>query len=226
MKKMVTTSLLALGFVSATVQAGSVVESGYARDARDVVVKSGAGLCWRTDRQTSSTAETGCPSEPAAPPQVVATAPVAVPADVPEKKLKLITELAKPAAPPACELTYTLGNGETFAFDGAALTRVAKSAIDRDVIARLADCDRGTPIRVSGRTDYLGSQQYNLKLSAKRAKAVADYLMASGVAASRIEAVALGESAPVQTCDRKLNRTQLIACLAPDRSTEIKVGRR
>ncbi|WP_456341880.1 OmpA family protein [Thermovibrio sp.] len=49
---------------------------------------------------------------------------------------------------------------------------------------------------VEGHTDNTGSAEYNLKLSKKRAQAVANYLIAKGVPADRIEVVGYGESRP------------------------------
>lgn len=52
-------------------------------------------------------------------------------------------------------------------------------------------------IEVQGYTDNTGSEKYNQKLSQKRANAVKDYLIAKGVAASRLTAVGYGEANPI-----------------------------
>ncbi|MDP3825856.1 MAG: OmpA family protein, partial [Polaromonas sp.] len=76
-------------------------------------------------------------------------------------------------------------------------------------------------VTVTGYTDRLGSDAYNLKLSQQRAEAVRNYLTSKGVAANRLTAVGKGESNPVVTCnDRK--RTDLINCLAPNRRVEVE----
>lgn len=208
-KTMLASLLAALAFASAA-HAEAVAGSGYVRDARGVIVKSGHGLCWRTGYWTPAMAEAECD------PDLVKRAAVA-----PEQQLKPATEMARPV----CEFGYTLGNGETFAFDTATLTPAAKSAIDREVIARLRACDERTPLRVTGHTDYLGSQSYNQKLSVRRAEAVANHLAANGVAAARIELKAAGEGAPLKDCASKQQRKPLLACLAPNRRTVIEVGR-
>ncbi len=61
-------------------------------------------------------------------------------------------------------------------------------------------------VRVEGHTDSSGSDDYNLKLSQRRAEAVAAYLVAGGIAADRLSAVGYGESAPVAPNDTKENR--------------------
>jgi len=48
-------------------------------------------------------------------------------------------------------------------------------------------------ITVFGNADRLGSEAYNLSLSASRAKKVKDYLVSQGIQANRIKTVAYGE---------------------------------
>ena len=52
-------------------------------------------------------------------------------------------------------------------------------------------------IEISGHTDHTGNKQYNQLLSEKRAKAVVDYLIAHGIAESRLSALGYGDSKPV-----------------------------
>lgn len=65
-------------------------------------------------------------------------------------------------------------------------------------------------ILVAGYTDASGNAQFNQQLSEQRAKAVADYLIAQGVKANRVEFKGLGSSNPVADSDteegRRLNR--------------------
>ncbi len=69
-------------------------------------------------------------------------------------------------------------------------------------------------IRVVGHTDRVGSPAANRRLAAKRARAVADFLVASGVPADLIEIDGMGEAgAPVSTDDavaEPLNRSVAI----------------
>lgn len=62
-----------------------------------------------------------------------------------------------------------------------------------------------TRIRVEGHTDKTGSDSYNLQLSQKRAQAVRDILVQTGVAGSRIQTVGMGSQYPVSS-DNALNR--------------------
>jgi len=52
-------------------------------------------------------------------------------------------------------------------------------------------------VEIQGYTDNTGSAKYNKQLSQKRANAVRDFLIAKGVAASRLTAVGYGEANPV-----------------------------
>lgn len=63
-------------------------------------------------------------------------------------------------------------------------------------------------IKVQGHTDSIGSEQYNLDLSPKRADAVRDYLIKRGVGADRLIAKGLGESVPIATNDTPEGRAE------------------
>ena len=59
---------------------------------------------------------------------------------------------------------------------------------------------------LSGHTDNAGSEDFNLKLSTKRAEAVKNYLINKGIAAERITAKGFGESMPIAPNDTEQNR--------------------
>jgi outer membrane protein OmpA-like peptidoglycan-associated protein len=68
----------------------------------------------------------------------------------------------------------------------------------------------GLKLAVEGHTDSIGTDEYNLTLSEKRADAVRDYLVSQGVSDSGITAQGFGKENPVATNDtsegRALNR--------------------
>jgi outer membrane protein OmpA-like peptidoglycan-associated protein len=55
-----------------------------------------------------------------------------------------------------------------------------------------------TTIQISGYTDGLGTEQYNNKLSDRRARACADYLVKKGIDKARISFVSFGKCCPVE----------------------------
>ncbi len=54
-------------------------------------------------------------------------------------------------------------------------------------------------IKIAGHTDNVGSDQYNLELSERRAFAVKDYLVSQGILESRIQYKGYGKSKPIST---------------------------
>lgn len=54
-----------------------------------------------------------------------------------------------------------------------------------------------TRIKVVGYTDSQGADAYNLGLSERRARSVADFLIAQGLSADKVSSEGLGESDPV-----------------------------
>ena len=80
-------------------------------------------------------------------------------------------------------------------------------------------------IFVTGHTDRLGSNEYNQKLSERRANAVKDYLVSNNVPADRINANGKGETQPVTRLDdcKGGPSIKVIACLQPDRRVHVEV---
>jgi OmpA-OmpF porin, OOP family len=58
--------------------------------------------------------------------------------------------------------------------------------------------DSTATIQISGFTDGRGSEEYNKKLSDKRAKACADYLIQKGIDTGRISFESFGACCPVE----------------------------
>jgi OOP family OmpA-OmpF porin len=140
------------------------------------------------------------------------------PAPVVQPEPAPVTPPPPPAPVPKFE-KYTLSSTELFAFDSAVLA-TAQPKLD-EIVKALKESPNVSNVVISGFTDRLGSDKYNLTLSEKRANAVRDYLVNSGVAATRLNAVGKGEASPVVTCTNK-KRTDLIKCLESNRRVEIE----
>lgn len=85
-------------------------------------------------------------------------------------------------------------SGVNFAFDSADLTAEAKKNLDAvaEVFIEFPD----TELMIEGHTDSTGDDNYNMKLSKRRADAVASYIKSKGVAANRFKVEAFGETRP------------------------------
>lgn len=92
------------------------------------------------------------------------------------------------------QVTFDDKSGVNFEFDSAELTDEAKDNLEKiaEVFLEFPDTD----LMIEGHTDPSGSEEYNMKLSERRAKSVQSYLVSAGVAASRMSVTAFGESAP------------------------------
>jgi outer membrane protein OmpA-like peptidoglycan-associated protein len=88
----------------------------------------------------------------------------------------------------------------------ATLKPGADRAIDR--LAQYLKDSAGTHVIIEGHTDSVGTDDYNLGLSQRRAQAVADALTSRGVSADRIQTKGLGKSYPVASNDTQAGRQQ------------------
>lgn len=131
-----------------------------------------------------------------------------------------------PAPAPVVETKrFTLKSDVLFTFNKATLKPEGQQALDQ-LYSQLSSMDpKDGSVVVLGFTDRIGSEQYNQKLSEKRAQSVVDYLVSKGIPSNKISARGMGKSNPVtgNTCDSVKGRNALIDCLAPDRRVEIDV---
>ncbi len=129
----------------------------------------------------------------------------------------LVKEEAKPApAPePMPETWKTLLEnkpvcieGANFEFDSAKLRSGEIKKLDE--VVSFAGKYQDAQLESSGHTCDIGTEEYNQKLSERRADSVKNYLVKKGVAAERITAVGYGESKPMADnktrAGRELNR--------------------
>lgn len=135
--------------------------------------------------------------------------------------------LAPPAPPPPAPAAVaqtmapiTLSSDALFGFDSATLSAQGKASLD-GLLARVQEASHIQNIMITGYTDRIGSDRYNLALSKRRAEAVRDYLAKRGVSPASMLVDGRGAAEPVVQCEDK-RRERLIACLAPNRRVEIK----
>ena len=88
-----------------------------------------------------------------------------------------------------------------YAFDKATLLPESKNALDSLIL--MLNENPNITIELSAHTAYRGAEDYNKKLSQKRAESVVNYLINHGIAADRLTAVGYGEEKP-KTIRRKV----------------------
>ncbi len=130
-----------------------------------------------------------------------------------------------PAFQPGVATKIALG-GDTLFKSGKSsikdLTAEGKAKLD-ELAGKIKAAGKVDTIRVIGHADKTGKASSNMKLSQKRAAAVASYLKAQGVKAGKIITAGKGDTQPVVQCDAKLPKAELIACHGPNRRVEVEV---
>lgn len=207
-------------------QVADAAAQGYLTDTRGAIVKDAFNLCWRTSGWSPALAVAECDPDlvPKPAPKPTPARP-AIPAPRPAAPAAAPKPTPKPvaAAPKRCDANVTLQSDQLFALGKADLSAGARARLDKDVVARLASCARVDAVVIEGHTDRLGSQQYNQKLSERRAENVKKYLASKGVDAKKIETIGMGKTVPAKFCPDTKNRKALIECLAPNRRAIISI---
>jgi OmpA-OmpF porin, OOP family len=102
---------------------------------------------------------------------------------------------------------YILKNIQ-FEFDSYVLLR--SSFVELDKVVEYLKQMPEVNIRLSGHTDFIGSDDYNLTLSRSRSRSVADYFISKGINSHRIVSYGFGKTRPImlEKTDeaRKINR--------------------
>lgn len=88
-------------------------------------------------------------------------------------------------------------------FDKATLRPESKKALDE--MAQMLRDNPHVTIELASHTDRKGSDDYNIRLSERRAKSVIDYLISAGIDPQRLSPKGYGESVP-KTVTKRINR--------------------
>lgn len=130
-----------------------------------------------------------------------------------------------------------------YEFDKADLTENSREALDR--LTKMLKENPNITIELSAHCDYRGNDDYNERLSQRRAESVVNYLIEHGIQADRLEAKGYGEKQPRVVSKKltesydflhendtlteayilKLNEEQQEICNALNRRTEFRVLR-
>lgn len=103
-------------------------------------------------------------------------------------------------------IKITFDSGILFETNSSDLQPMAKANIES--LSKILNKYPDTNILIEGDTDNEGSEEYNQKLSERRAQSVADYHKAKGVEGSRISTVGFGEVNPVVSNETAAGRRQ------------------
>jgi OmpA-OmpF porin, OOP family len=104
------------------------------------------------------------------------------------------TEQLRAGGPPpaACVIEVY---GVNFDFDKSVLRPDSEPVLEQ--ILALFTRNPGFSVEVGGHTDNVGTEQYNMKLSDNRAKAVREWLVGKGVAVGRVSSRGYGDTRPL-----------------------------
>jgi outer membrane protein OmpA-like peptidoglycan-associated protein len=98
--------------------------------------------------------------------------------------------------------------GVNFAFDKSELLPESYPVLDKSV--KLLNDRPEIKVEIEGYTDYIGTEEYNQKLSVERAETVKAYLISKGIAANRLSTIGYGKGNPIANNDsdegRAMNR--------------------
>ncbi len=104
-------------------------------------------------------------------------------------------------AAPGSEQDFAVNVGDRIYFeeDKSTLTAEAQETLRRQ--AQWLQQYTNVSIQVEGHADERGTREYNISLSARRATATREFLLAQGVDAARVSSIAYGKERPASLCD-------------------------
>ena len=104
-------------------------------------------------------------------------------------------------AAPGSEKDFAVNVGDRiyFAEDQSALAPEAQETLRKQAawLGQYAD----VTVQIEGHADERGTREYNISLSARRATAAREFLIAQGIDGTRISSIAYGKERPVAQCD-------------------------
>jgi peptidoglycan-associated lipoprotein len=97
------------------------------------------------------------------------------------------------------EFSASVGDRVFFETDSTDLTPTAQATLSKQAVW-LTQYSQYT-FTIEGHADERGTREYNFALGARRAETVRDFLVAKGIAASRMKTISYGKERPVAVCD-------------------------
>lgn len=92
-------------------------------------------------------------------------------------------------------IAVSFDSGILFDFDSSTLRQEGHDNLKK--LTKIVNRDEDTILMIVGHTDSRGDENYNLRLSERRAQSAKTFLVSEGLASSRIETVGRGELEPI-----------------------------
>jgi OmpA-OmpF porin, OOP family len=220
MTSLVFAAFAATLLIPATVLAQDTKNQGYLVDSygNNITTSSTTGLCVRDSDWTPARSVEPC--DPTSKP--VAATPAAAP-KAPVVAAAPPAEVSRPEPAKPLPQKIDFSADALFAFDKSELKPEGKAMLDS--LVRQLDGATYDMISVTGHTDRFGSNEYNQKLSERRANTVKEYLVSKDVPASRVTAEGKGEAQPITKAGEcaGAKHAKVIACLQPDRRVDVEM---
>jgi len=142
---------------------------------------------------TQQPAPAPAPAEAPAQPAPSTTAPQQAPLPETKTEESAVKPEAKPGAEQGEQVAAELQK-VYFDFDSAALSQEARNTLSKN--AQYLAKNPDVKVRIEGNCDERGSDEYNMALGERRAKAARDYLVNLGVAPDRLSVISYGLEKP------------------------------
>lgn len=171
---------LAIAAASASGAVSAQTVDNWRNSFGDVWMNGTNELCWRNSFWTPATGIPGCDGVPVAQAEAPVVAPTA---------------------------TKVVLNADTFFdFDKSTIKPEGRQVLDQ--VAAQANTINLETLIATGHTDSIGTEQYNLGLSQRRANSVKNYLVSKGIPADRIYVEGKGEANPIASNATREGRAQ------------------
>ncbi len=126
---------------------------------------------------------------------------------------KIVPRKVEPTPPPAQEPIFELKDA-LFDYDKYDIRPDTRAVLDS--VAAWLNKNKNINVLIEGHCDERGTNEYNLALGEKRATSARDYLIARGVASSRISTISYGEEKPLctehnETCWQENRRAHFVS---------------
>jgi OOP family OmpA-OmpF porin len=183
--------------------------SAYVQDARGIIARNPFGLCWRTGYWTPADAVPGCDLPICVEPEKLVNGKCVAPPPPPPPPVVTpppVAPVTPPPPPVPSSEKVSFAADALFDFDKAILKAEGKAKMD-DMVSKMKGINLEVIIAV-GHTDAIGTDEYNQKLSIRRAEAVKAYLQGKGIEANRIYTEGKGEKQPVADNKSSAGRAQ------------------